>query len=100
MGDAFRLAVGQSLAALDGTQARLDWLEGILPEVTAAHSDMLLLPELFATGYNIGAQNAARAEPADGPTAQGAKTGCAFWVRVSWPRRTDRTWCAPLTRRV
>lgn len=70
MREAFRLAVGQSPAELATPQIRLDWLRGILPEVAARKTDLLLLPELFATGYNIGDQIAARAEPADGPTAQ------------------------------
>lgn len=32
--------------------------------------DLLLLPELYLTGYNIGAAMAERAEPADGPGAR------------------------------
>ena len=70
MEDKFRLAVGQSPADLATPQARLDWLRVVLPEVTANNTDLLLLPELFATGYNIADQIAARAEPADGPVAQ------------------------------
>lgn len=66
----FRLAVGQSPAELATPQARLDWLRAALPEIAAKQTDLLLLPELFATGYNIGDQIAARAEPANGPTAQ------------------------------
>ena len=66
----FRLAVGQSPAELASPEARLDWLREVLPQVEAEHADLLLLPELFATGYHIGDQIAARAEPADGPTAQ------------------------------
>lgn len=70
MSKAFRLAVGQSPAELATPQARLDWLQSVLPDIAAEQTDLLLLPELFATGYNIGNQIAARAEPADGPTAQ------------------------------
>ncbi len=66
----FRLAVGQSPAELATPEARLEWLRGVLPKVASMQTDLLLLPELFATGYNIGDQIAARAEPADGPTAQ------------------------------
>ncbi|MCO4847815.1 MAG: carbon-nitrogen hydrolase family protein [Yoonia sp.] len=66
----FRLAVAQSPAELATQQQRLNWLSEMLPQVVAQKSDLLLLPELFATGYNIGHQIAARAEPADGPTAQ------------------------------
>lgn len=67
---AFRLAVAQSPAELATPQVRLDWLRAALPEVAAKQTDLLLLPELFATGYNIGEAIAALAEPADGPTAQ------------------------------
>ena len=70
MSTAFRLAVGQSPAELSTPQARLEWLQGVLPQVVAHQTDLLLLPELFATGYNIGDQTKARSEPADGPTAQ------------------------------
>lgn len=66
----FRLAVGQSPAQLSTIAARLAWLHEILPDAVANQTDLLLLPELFATGYNIGDQIKARAEPADGPTAQ------------------------------
>jgi predicted amidohydrolase len=70
MDDAFHLAVGQSPAELATPHARLEWLRSALPKVSAKQTDLLLLPELFATGYNIGDQIAARAERANGPTAQ------------------------------
>ena len=70
MGRSFRLAVGQSPAALSSPQERLDWLTEALPAVSSESADLLLLPELFATGYNIGSQITARSERADGPTAQ------------------------------
>lgn len=70
MRDSFNLAVGQSPADLATSGARLEWLRAVLPEVAAKQTDLLLLPELFATGYNIGDQIAARAERSDGPTAQ------------------------------
>lgn len=66
----FRLAVGQAPADLASPMERLNWLSDKLPEIAAKGSDLLLLPELFATGYNIGGQIEARAEPADGPMAQ------------------------------
>ncbi|MDW3223840.1 MAG: carbon-nitrogen hydrolase family protein [Paracoccaceae bacterium] len=70
MGHTFRLSVAQPPAEMATTQERLNWLSEQLPAVAAAHSDLLVLPELFATGYNIGDQVVARAEPADGPIAQ------------------------------
>lgn len=71
MSDArLRLAVAQPPGELDTPDARLGWLRDALPEVAARGAHMLLLPELFACGYNIGARVAERAEPAGGPTAQ------------------------------
>ena len=70
MSRTFRLAVAQSPADLATTKKRLDWLADTIPAVAAARTDLLVLPELFATGYNIGDQVAARAEPATGPIAQ------------------------------
>lgn len=70
MGRRFHLAVGQSPADLATTQDRLDWLREVLPEVAQQGADLLVLPELFATGYNIGDLVVTRAEPADGRAAQ------------------------------
>ena len=67
--DVFRLCIGQSPAELSTTAARLEWLRNILPEAASKQTDLLLLPELFATGYYIGDQIAARPELADWPTA-------------------------------
>ena len=61
----FRLAVGQVDAGLDPA-ARMDWLAKILRGLDA---DMLVLPELFATGYNVGDALKSRAEAADGVSA-------------------------------
>jgi predicted amidohydrolase len=64
----FRLAVAQSPADLEGPEARLDWLRTSLPAIAEAGADLVLLPELFACGYNIGAQLPLRAEARNGPT--------------------------------
>ncbi len=66
----FHLAVGQSPANLSSTEERLVWLESSLPDIAAHNADLLLLPELFATGYNIGRDMTDRGEPSDGPIAQ------------------------------
>ena len=62
-----RLALAQSPADLDGPDARMDWLRTTLPEVVRKGADLLVLPELFACGYNIGEAVQDRAEPWDGP---------------------------------
>ncbi len=52
----FRLAVRQSPADPASRMERLNWLSDKLPEIAAEVSDLLLLPELFATSYNINGQ--------------------------------------------
>lgn len=63
-----RLALAQAPAALSTPADRLDWLRDTLPEVAQRGADLLLLPELFACGYNIGSAVFDRAEPLTGPT--------------------------------
>lgn len=70
MSDHFLLAVAQSPGGLDGTKARLDWLDAQLAAMADDRPDLLLLPELFLSGYHIPATLPARAEPADGAGAR------------------------------
>lgn len=65
----FKLAIGQSPAELASPQDRLAWLAEVLASVADQRADLLLLPELYACGYNIGAAVAQLAEPSDGPQA-------------------------------
>ncbi len=65
-----RLAVAQAPADLATPAARLTWLADALPGVASHGADLLLLPELFACGYNIGALLQDHAEAPDGPTFQ------------------------------
>lgn len=62
-----RLAVAQPPAGLDTVSDRVAWLRDALPDLTAKGVDLVLLPELFLCGYNIGAALAQMAQPADGP---------------------------------
>jgi len=64
------IAVAQSPADLAGPQARLAWLSDCLPRLSGQQTDLLILPELFLTGYNIGGKVSDWAEAADGPSAQ------------------------------
>jgi predicted amidohydrolase len=70
MPDVLNLVVGQSPADLPDPQARLDWLEQSLRQMRDRHADLLVLPELFLTGYNVGKGVVTRAEPKDGPAAR------------------------------
>ena len=62
----FRLSVAQAPAQLDTPSARLDWLRATLAESAQTKSDLVLLPELFACGYNIGDAVLTRAEAVNG----------------------------------
>ncbi len=64
------IVVAQSPADLDGPQARLAWLRACLAGLEENKTDLIVLPELFLTGYNIGSRVADWAEPTDGPSAQ------------------------------
>jgi predicted amidohydrolase len=68
--DSLNIAVAQSPADLVGPQARLEWLGGCLIRLDGQDVDLLLLPELFLTGYNIGDKVTDWAEPIDGPSAK------------------------------
>lgn len=69
MTDNFRLAVAQSPAELTTPRDRVNWLQEVLPELQRQGVDLMLLPELFLTGYNIGDKVSKWAEPSDGPFA-------------------------------
>ena len=60
------VVVAQSPAELEGPQARFDWLAKSLKLEIMSDADLLLLPELFLTGYNIGANVKEWSEKADG----------------------------------
>ena len=64
------IVVAQSPADLDGPQARLAWLKACLVGLEGKKTDLIVLPELFLTGYNIGSHVADWAESADGSSAQ------------------------------
>ena len=54
MPETLDVAVAQSPAELVGPDARLAWLEGALASIGDRAVDLLVLPELFVTGYNVG----------------------------------------------
>ncbi|WP_336097313.1 carbon-nitrogen hydrolase family protein [Roseovarius sp. CH_XMU1461] len=64
----FTLAIAQPPGDLGLPEARLGWLRDHLATLPA--TDLLLLPELFHCGYNIGDALPERAEPRDGPFAR------------------------------
>ena len=64
------VVVAQSPAELEGRQARFDWLVASLKLEIMRDADLLLLPELFLTGYNIGANVKEWSETANGVYAK------------------------------
>ena len=63
-----RLAIAQSPAGLQSPTDRLNWLRNTLPQPADNGADIVVLPELFACGYNIGGEVLARAETLEGST--------------------------------
>ncbi|SIQ73511.1 Predicted amidohydrolase [Paracoccus thiocyanatus] len=69
MARGFKLAVAQTPGDLATTRDRIEWLAMTLSQLQGRDVDLLLLPELYLTGYNIGADVVDRAEASDGPGA-------------------------------
>ena len=69
MGGKLNVAVGQCPAELVGPQARYDWLKKTLANIKEQRLDLLILPELFLTGYNVGERLIEWAETQDGTFA-------------------------------
>ena len=63
------VAVGQCPAELVGPQARYDWLKKTLDNIDGQRLDLLILPELFLTGYNVGERLIEWGEAQEGPFA-------------------------------
>ncbi len=74
MTGALHVGVGQSSGGLDGPEARLAWVTALLERHHGPKLDLLVLPELFQCGYNIGDTVPNRAEAPDGPFAQAIAT--------------------------
>ena len=79
------LAVYQGAAAFGDKAANLDTIERITGAARAAGARLVVFPELFLSGYNIGTEAHNLAEPVDGPSidraraiAKGADTAIAF----------------------
>lgn len=66
MGQSLNVMVAQSPGDLVGPQARLDWLKAALDQRGERRVDLMVLPELFLTGYNIGNGVREWAEDRDG----------------------------------
>jgi len=69
-----KVVVGQCPADIEGPNARLEWLKEKLGHIRDLKADLLILPELFFTGYNVGGKISERAEEKNSPSLQHVAT--------------------------
>lgn len=86
-----RVAIGQTAGRPGEVAANLALMERLAREAAGQGADLLLLPELFLSGYNMGPAIRDLAEPADGPSARAAgaiarQAGIA--LAYGYPERT------------
>lgn len=64
-----KIAVGQTIGTPADVAANLQLMERLAVDAARQGADLLVLPELFLTGYGVGDAVQALAEPHDGPSA-------------------------------
>ena len=69
-----KIALFQTAGA-GSVSANLDLLETKAAEAAAQGARLLIAPEMFLTGYNIGERTWELAERADGPALRGSAVG-------------------------
>jgi len=67
-----KVAVFQHDACLNGPEERFSWMQSNARK--HAQADLLVFPELFLSGYNVGENLQRYAEPSDGPFASRVKS--------------------------
>jgi len=67
-----KIALGQTIGTPGDVPANLQLMGRLADTAAAQGADLLLLPELFLSGYNIGDQAQRLAEPGNGPAAAAA----------------------------
>ncbi len=65
-----KVAVAQTPGTLTGPAERFAWLRGVVAGLSGSNTDLLVLPELFLCGYNIGDSVNEWSEPIDGDYAR------------------------------
>lgn len=92
-GEAMRIALFQGPEQAGTVADNLQRLEDAARTAAARGARLLVCPEMFLTGYNIGAEAAARlAEPADGPSvrrAAGIAREAGIALAYGYPERAD-----------
>ncbi|MEE6170296.1 MULTISPECIES: carbon-nitrogen hydrolase family protein [unclassified Mycolicibacterium] len=91
MTSSIRLAAVQCTSIIGDVQANLDRLAGTVHAAAARGAELVVFPEMYVTGYNIGESDVkALAEPPDGPAMQIVRDTArdtAVHVCVGYPER-------------
>ena len=85
-----KVALGQTIGMPGDVAANLALMERLATEAAAGGADLLLLPELFLTGYNIGAGIRDLAESHDGPSSMAASAiakAAGLAIAYGYPER-------------
>jgi 5-aminopentanamidase len=89
-----KIALGQTIGTAGNVAANLQLMQRLADNAAAQGADLLLLPELFLSGYNIGHQAQQLAEPCEGPSARvagaiAARAGLA--IIYGYPERESES---------
>lgn len=85
-----KVAIYQPLARDEAPSQRLDRLEACLAKVASGSYDLLICPELFLSGYDVGDKIKEWAEPADGPSLKRLSEiakACSCALAIGYPER-------------
>ncbi len=88
-----RAAIFQPQARDETPAARLDRLEAVLADAGSGAFDLMLCPELYLSGYDVGSKIQDFAEPADGPSlarVSDLATTYGTALAIGYPERGDQ----------
>lgn len=86
-----KVALGQTIGTPGDVAANLALMQRLARDAADKGADLLLLPELFLTGYNIGTAIPDLAEPLDGPSAKAVAAiakAAGLAIAYGYPERT------------
>jgi predicted amidohydrolase len=86
-----KVALGQTIGTAGDVAANLALMQRLAQDAASRGADLLLLPELFLTGYNIGTAIPDLAEPLDGPSAKAVAAiakAAGLAIAYGYPERT------------